>query len=358
VNSHEESCAAVSIRAPPVRGAGAGIAACHARAATIDDTDWARIAALYEVLERLWPTPVVQLNRAVAVGMAQGPAAGLQQRSHTPAPCAHRASCTCRRANVPRVRTVYVIGIGAGDPEHLTLGAIAAMNRVDVFFTIDKGAAKGDLGLLRTALLDRHVTRPHRVVEARDPQRDRTAAPGAYEAAVVDWQDRRESIYEGMIADELDDAGCGAFLVWGDPALYDGTLRILDRINARGAVAFDVRSIPGISSVQALAAQHRLILNRIGRPFTVTTGRRLAADGFPPGVDDVVVMLDSVTAFAALPDTDVDIYWGAYLGTPDELLVHGDLQQVKDEIVRIRGEHRERKGWIMDTYLLRRRIAE
>jgi predicted RNA polymerase sigma factor len=55
----------------------AGIAACHARAARVEDTDWRRIAALYEVLGRLWPTPVVDLNRAVAVGKAEGPAAGL-----------------------------------------------------------------------------------------------------------------------------------------------------------------------------------------------------------------------------------------------------------------------------------------
>jgi len=146
--------------------------------------------------------------------------------------------------------------------------------------------------------------------------------------------------------------------VWGDPALYDGTLRILDRIVARGAVSFEVESIPGISSVQALAARHRVVLNRTGRAFTVTTGRRLAEEGFPAGIDDVVVMLDARHAFAGLPDTDLDIYWGAYVGTPDEVLVHGDLQQVKGDIQRLWTEHRERKGWIMDTYLLRRRLPE
>ncbi len=255
------------------------------------------------------------------------------------------------------MRTIYVIGIGAGDPDHVTVQAIAAMNRVDVFFVIDKGAAVDDLARLRVELLARHVTRPHRVVAARDPERDRAAQ--RYEAAVGDWQDRREALYEKMIIDELSaDGGCGAFLVWGDPALYDGTLRILDRIAARGAVAFEVVSIPGISSVAALAARHRLILNRTGRPFTVTTGRRLAAEGFPRGVDDVVVLLDSVNAFAGLPDTDLDIYWGAYVGTPDEVLVHGDLQQVKGEIARVWAQCRERKGWIMDTYLLRRRLPE
>lgn len=55
----------------------AAIAACHARACTADDTDWPRIAALYERLAQLTPSPVVELNRAVAVAMAYGPAAGL-----------------------------------------------------------------------------------------------------------------------------------------------------------------------------------------------------------------------------------------------------------------------------------------
>ncbi len=56
----------------------AAIAACHARARTGAETDWARIAALYEALARLTPSPVVELNRAVAVAMAFGPAAGLE----------------------------------------------------------------------------------------------------------------------------------------------------------------------------------------------------------------------------------------------------------------------------------------
>ncbi|MEV0085611.1 sigma-70 family RNA polymerase sigma factor [Saccharopolyspora sp. NPDC050642] len=55
----------------------AAIAVCHARARTAEDTDWAQIAALYEALSRLLPTPIVQLNKAVAVGMARGPEAGL-----------------------------------------------------------------------------------------------------------------------------------------------------------------------------------------------------------------------------------------------------------------------------------------
>lgn len=56
----------------------AAIAACHARAGTPDETDWARIVALYGDLAEVGPSPVVELNRAVAVGMAFGPAAGLE----------------------------------------------------------------------------------------------------------------------------------------------------------------------------------------------------------------------------------------------------------------------------------------
>jgi RNA polymerase sigma-70 factor (ECF subfamily) len=56
----------------------AAIAALHCTAATPDETDWRQISALYTVLERIHPTPVVQLNRAVAVAMDRGPKAGLE----------------------------------------------------------------------------------------------------------------------------------------------------------------------------------------------------------------------------------------------------------------------------------------
>jgi precorrin-6A synthase len=250
------------------------------------------------------------------------------------------------------VSTVYVIGIGSGDPDHLTLAAVAALQKTDVVFVIDKGEVKEDLVALRTEILHRHRTPgSYRVVEAADPVRDRTTPE--YTAAVVDWQDRRGALYAEMIAG-LAPGETGAFLVWGDPALYDGTLRLLEGLDV------EVVSIPGISSVQALAAAHRLILNRVGRPVLITTGRRIAG-GLPADVDDVVVMLDGGTAFAALPDAevaDVDVYWGAYVGSADEILVAGPVLEVRAEIVRVRAEARARKGWIMDTYLLRRHPAD
>ena len=256
-----------------------------------------------------------------------------------------------------RVRHLYVIGIGAGDPEQITVQAISALNRVDVFFVADKGPSKDDLVALRTEICRRYLTeKPYRIVEVQDPERDRTqrvATEPGYQAAVVDWHERRAVAYEQAMLAELAPGQNPGFLVWGDPALYDSTIRIVERLSARGALDFDYTVIPAISSVQALAAAHRLVLNRIGEPIHITTGRRLR-DGLPAGLDNVVVMLDGELVCRTFTEPGLEIYWGAYLGTPDELLVAGPLAEVIGEIERVRSAARARRGWIMDTYLLRR----
>jgi precorrin-6A synthase len=250
------------------------------------------------------------------------------------------------------MREIVVIGVGAGDPEQVTMQAVSALNRVDVFFVLDKGDVKQELVDLRAEILRRYATsKAYRVVVGRDPERDRTAS--AYVEAVDDWRSRRADVCADLIASSLGEGEVGAFLVWGDPSLYDSTLAILNDIQARGELEFSVEVIPGISSVSTLAARHRVGLNQVGRPIQITTGRRLAK-GWPEGVDDVVVMLDAQTAFASV-DQDAEIYWGAYLGTPDEILISGPLREVAGEIEKVRTQARERKGWIMDTYLLRRR---
>lgn len=253
------------------------------------------------------------------------------------------------------MRTVLAIGIGAGDPDHLTLQAVNALNRVDVFFVVDKGPEKADLVRLRQAILDRFVqNRSYKLVSVPDPRRDRSSA--AYEHAVDDWRHSRADVYETLIRDHLKDSQCGGILVWGDPALYDSTLVVLDEVKQRGNTAFEYSVIPGISSVSALAAAHRIALNRVGRPVLVTTGRRLAAGGLPSDVDDVVVMLDAHCSFNGIAAGDIEIFWGAYLGTADEIVVSGPLAEVADRITELRAEATQRKGWIMDTYLLRRMV--
>ncbi|MEU8640270.1 precorrin-6A synthase (deacetylating) [Amycolatopsis sp. NPDC048633] len=250
------------------------------------------------------------------------------------------------------MRTLYAIGIGAGDPAHLTVQAIDRLNRVDVFFVLDKGSEKADLVRLRQEILDRFVTRPHRLVLVADPPRDRT--PEDYRAAVADWHAARAAVYERVLLSELPDGSTGAFLVWGDPSLYDSTIALIEAVLARGNVEFEYEVIPGISSISALVARHRTTMNQIGRPVQLTTGRRLAT-GWPEGVDDVLVLLDAHTSFDSYADTGLQIYWGAYVGTPDEILISGPLTSaLAAEIRETRAAARERHGWIMDTYLLRR----
>jgi precorrin-6A synthase len=251
------------------------------------------------------------------------------------------------------MRTVLVIGIGAGDPEHVTVQAIKALNRAEVFFVVEKAAPSDELVRLRHEIIERFLADPRaaRVVALEDPPRDRTSP--AYTSAVGAWRSRRADVWEHAIADRLGEDGCGAFLVWGDPALYDSTLAVLEEILARGRVRFDHEVIPGISSLQALAARHRVPFNRVGGAVHITTGRRLR-DGFPPGADDVLVMLDADCTFSRFAGEDVDIHWGAYVGMDDEILIAGRVGEVADEIRRVRREARECKGWVMDSYLLRR----
>ncbi|MGE0566155.1 MAG: precorrin-6A synthase (deacetylating) [Pseudolabrys sp.] len=249
------------------------------------------------------------------------------------------------------MRKVFVIGIGAGNPDYLTVQAIKALGQLDAVFLIDKGDEKGALAALRRDICARYVTNAScRYVTAADPERDR--APDCYETAVADWHAKRAAIYERMIREELADGQHGGFLVWGDPCLYDSTLRILESVAAMNTVPFEVEVIPGIASIQALAAQHRIPLNRIGEPVLITTGRRLG-ETLPE--TDAVVMLDGQLAFKQAADQDLDVFWGAYLGTPDEVLIAGPLAQRAAEIEATRDAARRRHGWIMDTYLLRRR---
>jgi precorrin-6A synthase len=246
-----------------------------------------------------------------------------------------------------------VIGIGPGDPTQVTVEAIEAMNTVDVFFVVTKGREKQELVDLRFEILRRYVRDParYRTVEIRDPDRDRT--PVDYRATVAAWRAARADAWESALREHVGDGVRGAFLVWGDPALYDSTLDVLADVHARGEVAFDQHVIPGISSVQILAARHGISLTRIGGAIEITPARRLA-DGLPTGAQDVVVMLDAGTVFSEIAEPGVHIYWGAYLGTPDELLIDGPLDEVAGEIECVRAEAKARKGWMFDTYLLRR----
>lgn len=243
------------------------------------------------------------------------------------------------------MRTFHVIGIGAGDPDYVTAQAIQALNGTQVFFAIDKGETKSDLVALRKEVCRRFITGDdYRFVEMPDPVRDSRAD---YAGAVADWHAARARMWAEAIETELDPDGVGAFLAWGDPSLYDSTLRILDEVARHVELSYDV--IPGITAIQALTARHRIPLNDIGEPVLITTGRRLRQHGL---AGSAVVMLDGDCAFLGCPP-QTRIWWGAYLGTPDEILIAGTVGEVGQRIAAMRAEARARHGWIMDTYLLR-----
>ncbi|MCB1253012.1 MAG: precorrin-6A synthase (deacetylating) [Austwickia sp.] len=255
----------------------------------------------------------------------------------------------------PVRRELLLIGMGAGDPDWLTLEAVRAIRSIDVLFVVLKEAEYDEPVLARREVVRRHRDTPLRVVELRDPPRPWRSAPD-YDAAVARWRAQRREQWGAAVGAELAGGGSGGFLVWGDPGLYESTLAIVEELAAAAPAdrALTVRVLPGISSVLALAARHRIPLNRQGRAVQISPAR-LVVDGMPAGVDDVVVMLDGRATFATIDPEGLDIYWGAYLGSADEILIAGPLVQVRDEIAAVRAAATERKGWMFDIYLLRRR---
>lgn len=245
---------------------------------------------------------------------------------------------------------LHLIGIGTGNPDHLTAQAAAAMNRADLILLPRKGAAKSDLIDLRREICATVLTAPVQIVEFDLPVRSDVPV---YLDAVHDWHNAIAAAWRAQIAAHLPGGGRLAMLVWGDPSLYDSTLRIAQRLQGAG-LEIDVRVVPGITSIQALTAAHAIPLNPLAGPVTITTGRQLREGGWPETADTVVVMLDSGCAFDALDPQGISIWWGAYLGMAHEALEQGALAEAAPRIAARRAELRARHGWIMDVYLMRR----
>lgn len=238
-----------------------------------------------------------------------------------------------------------LIGIGTGNPEHVTLAAIRAMREADLILVPRKGEDKGDLADLRLQICAAHLPDLSRVVEFDLPLRDPS---GGYLDGVNDWHDAIAACWRAAIEAHLPGGGRVALLVWGDPSLYDSTLRIAARLGIAPRV------VPGVTSLSVLTAAHAIPLNDLGAPVVITTGRRLRDDGWPGGANSVAVMLDSGGAFQAIAPEGVTIWWGAYLGMPQQALITGPLAESGPRIIALRAELRARHGWIMDIYLLRR----
>lgn len=254
---------------------------------------------------------------------------------------------------------LVLIGIGTGNPEHLTREAAHSIQCADLILLPLKGGERSSLAALRKRIIaaemdkrcDDQACRTPTVLEFLLPDRDPSIVD--YHKRVDLWHDRIAQIWEQAIQEHLGDSliGTVALLIWGDPSLYDSSLRIADRLKHRLVLSY--RVIPGITAIQALCAAHAITLNTVGESVLITTGRKLLAEGWSDGINTIVVMLDGNCSFTSLAMTDLHIWWGAYVGMEEELLISGKLSEVTNDIVECRQQAREKYGWIMDIYLLR-----
>jgi len=238
---------------------------------------------------------------------------------------------------------VRILGVGMG-LQHVTPEVADALRTCDYVLAADKGDDDGLLAA-RRAVAEAYGVE---LVAVRDPERDR-ADPADYPAAVRDWHEARVAAYERVL---LERGGNAAFLVWGDPSLYDSTIRVVGQLADRLPINYDV--LPGISAPQLLAARHRIVLHPVGTPVHVTTARRLH-EAVAAGQTNLVVMLTGALApadqLAGLDDWSV--WWGANLGTDSEELVSGRVGDVLADLDAARARAKRAAGWVMDVLLLR-----
>ncbi|WP_375174960.1 precorrin-6A synthase (deacetylating) [Pseudooceanicola sp.] len=238
---------------------------------------------------------------------------------------------------------LWLIGMGTGHPGHVTLEGMQALREAACVLIPRKGSGKEDLAHLRQAILDQAGAQA-RVIPFDMPVRDESQP---YAQRVALWHDEIARRWQAALSDAPE--GPVALLVWGDPGLYDSTLRIAERLSPKPRL----RVVPGITALQALTAAHAIPFNTVNGAVTVTTGRQLRDHGWPERAETVVVMLDGQCSFQTLPPEGLHIWWGGFLGMAEQVLDQGPLAEAGPRIVRTRAEARAQHGWIMDTYLLR-----
>ena len=247
---------------------------------------------------------------------------------------------------------LYLVGIGTGNPEHVTQQAINVLRSSDIILVPNKGSEKSDLANLRYQICDELLgSKIPAIFEFDIPKR---SSEVEYLDAVDQWHEVIANAWKSTIEDAKLNAVQRikkvSLMIWGDPSLYDSALRIAERLTPKPSVTV----VPGITSIQALASAHKIPINDVGSSFLVTTGRRLIDEGFPKDYDKVVVMLDGNCSFNSLIRSDFYIWWGAYLGMPNQIIFSGNLDDVADLIVKERKKARDEHGWIMDTYLIKK----
>ena len=250
---------------------------------------------------------------------------------------------------------LYLIGIGMGNPDHLTGSARAALQGADLIMIPEKEAFKSDLAIIRQKICKKILSPLPNIVMFKLPERLHSEAE--YFKKVELWHDKIAVKWQSIIKQHLPKGGRAALMIWGDPTLYDSSLRIADRLKLQ-LKELKINTIPGLTSIQLLTAAYNIPLNSIGKPVTLSTGRQLRDKGWPEGCETLVVMLDGDTSFDQLEGELYEIWWGAFLGMPNELLISGRLDHCCEKIKSTRKLAKSDHGWIMDIYLLRIRNSQ
>ena len=252
---------------------------------------------------------------------------------------------------------IRLIGIGTGNPDHITLEAIKFLEKSDlILMPKKKGFGKKTLLDLRSFIFSNFLknNRPF-TQEFHMPERDKNISN--YLERVKKWHSEIAQKWLNEINNFKNKSNKSnlkiALMIWGDPSLYDSSIRIFSHLK-ESHQNYSLKVIPGITAIQALTSAHQIPINSVGKEFLITTGRGLRSKGWPNSIDTVIVMLDDRCSFNFLDSVDTFIYWGAYLGMQEELLFSGKINQVGSQIADARASAREKYGWIMDTYLLRK----
>jgi len=243
---------------------------------------------------------------------------------------------------------LFLVGCGTGNPDHITMEGLKALRMAQLILLPVKGEQKSALADIRREILAIHLGTATPQIRTFEIPSRRTDIP--YQQAVLRWHDEIAKRWQAAL-NAASSPERVALMIWGDPSVYDSAIRIAERLTPVPQITV----IPGISAIQVLTAAHKLPLNRLAGNITIMTGRNLREHGIDDNIDDIVVMLDGECSFTSLPAQNFDIYWGAYLGMAEQILCFGRLADIADEIIRVRAEARARHGWIMDSYLLRRR---
>ena len=246
---------------------------------------------------------------------------------------------------------LVLVGIGMGNPDHLTGQAIKALQNAELILIPEKGNEKSDLADLRAVICEKLLSPIPQIARFRLPVRD--PKESSYLKRVTDWHEKIALLWRDEIFKHCPNGGRVALMIWGDPSLYDSSLRIANRLIAEEQKV-SINVVPGLTSVQLLTAAHKIPLNTLAEPVMIMTGRNLRDGGWPNTVKTVVVMLDGDCSFDQLDGKDYTIWWGAFLGMPEQILASGPLHQCCEDIKVLRANARAEHGWIMDSYLLRK----